>query len=73
MSTIGELLGGKLPEGTRGFAINTNPDGSHHITLIGPGAHVSWDLQNGQVSGWHGTIHDALGGGDHIKGIVQRK
>jgi hypothetical protein len=72
MATIGELLGGQLPSGTEGFAIRTNPDGSRHVNLQGPGAHVSWDVgANGQVSGWHGTIHDQLGQGEKL--IVEPK
>jgi hypothetical protein len=66
VATIGELLGGKLPDGSKGFSIGTNPDGSRHVSIFTDGAHASWDVnQDGRFLNRHGTVQDVTGGGDH--------
>jgi len=55
-----------------GHSVSPNRDGSTHVTHHTDGAHVSHDVQkNGQITGWHGTIHDTTGKGQDI--IVERK
>jgi len=68
MSALGGAApfgGNLLPPGATGGTINFQPtglpSGSQHVSVIGPGAHVSYDVIKGKVSGVHGTIHGQFG------------
>ncbi len=64
--------GSSSDKSSAGTHTSTNKDGSTHVSRTTDGAHVSYDVQkDGSVKGWHGTIHDTTGKGEHI--IVERK